>query len=57
MKIILETKYNKIQIEVPLEDLTVSQVVEKLIRPAMLAIGFNSDTLIDVLGEINDEAL
>jgi hypothetical protein len=57
MKLRIETEYGE-KVTVEHDDvLTASEVVEKLFRPAMRALGYVEKTLIDVLGEVDEEAL
>lgn len=60
MRITLEPTSNttdypsKIVIETAYDYLSVEQVIDKLIRPALCAWGFGSDTLDDVLNTSDD---
>lgn len=53
MKIIIETKYNKVSVEVPYEDLTAIEVIEQLFGPVMLGLGYHEETLLKHLGEVD----
>lgn len=56
MRITLEDNYQKIVLEVPRNDLSLSEVVEQLFRPAVVAYGYHPDSADKVLGYVDDEA-
>ena len=55
-KLTLEIDGRIFTISVPYNDLTVSEVVEMLFRPAMLAATYQPGSLNSVIGEPDDEA-
>ena len=55
MKLTIETKYSKVEIEVNHNDLTVGQVVENLFRPAMYGAQYSSGSLDKVIGKSVDD--
>jgi hypothetical protein len=50
-KITLENRDGKYTVEVSDELVTISDVIDDLIRPVLLAAGFHNDTIDEYLGE------
>lgn len=58
MKITLATKFyqQSVTVEHASDDLTIDEVIEILVRPALLAMGYGAEGIEEVIGEINYEA-
>ena len=56
-KLTIETEGRSVTMEVIHEELTVSEVVEMLFRPAMLGLGYNEESLEEVIGKLDYDAI
>ena len=50
-RITLETRYSKVVVEVPEDDLDISRLIDDLVAPALLAVGFAEGTVREALGD------
>lgn len=59
MKLVIDRpKYKDcITVEHKSDDLSVDEIVERLVRPALLGLGFHADSIVDVIGEVDYEAI
>lgn len=56
-KLTIETEGRSVTTEVIHDELTVSEVVEMLFRPAMLGLGYQDESLEKVIGKIDYDAI
>jgi hypothetical protein len=50
----IKNKYKEITIEVPHSDLTIDQVMEDLVKPALIGMGYHCLLIDEIFGENND---
>jgi hypothetical protein len=56
MKLAIQDESASITVEVAEATLTVSQVIERLFRPAMLGMLYQEESVTNALGEVDDNA-
>jgi hypothetical protein len=51
----IKNKYKEITIEVPYSNLSIDQVMEDLVKPALIGMGYNHLLIDEIFGENDDD--